>query len=142
MNRRDFLLLTATVSLAAPMAAQTALAAPPVPYAPGMVRSALKQGKVVFLDFHATWCSTCAAQTRVIDALRAGDPAYDKAIDFVVVDWDRFKDSDIARRLKVRQRATLIVLKGDRVLGRLDWETGRAKIKALMDTAVAAATSA
>lgn len=139
MNRRDFLMLTATVSLAAPLVAK---AAAPMAYKPGLVKSALGEGKVVFLEFHATWCSTCAAQTRVIDRLRKANPAYGKHVDFVVVDWDTYRNSAIAHRLKVSQRATLIVLKGDRMIGRLDWETGEAKIKALMDKALAAATSA
>jgi thioredoxin 1 len=139
MNRRDFLLLTASVSLAAPMVAR---AGAPVAYKPGLVQEALAGGRVVFLDFHATWCTTCAAQKRVMDRLRAANPAYDKAIDFVVVDWDSYRDSALAKRLKVTQRATLIVLKGDKQLGRLDFETREKKIKALMDTALAAATSA
>lgn len=139
MNRRDFLMLTASVSLAAPPMAR---AGAPVAYHPGLVKQALADGKVVFLHFHATWCTTCAAQTRVINKLRAANPAYDKAIDFVVVDWDTYKDSAIAKRLKVSQRATLIVLKRNKMLGRLDWVTGEKKIKALMDTALAAAISA
>lgn len=142
MDRRDFLLLTGTVTLAMPMLARGARAGAPVDYTPGLVKRALAEGKVVFLDFHATWCTTCAAQKRVMDRLRAANPAYDKAIDFVVVDWDGYRDSALAKELKVTERATLIVLKGDRQLGRLDFETREPQIKALMDTALAAATSA
>lgn len=142
MNRRDFLRLSASVSLAAPLLAGRVQAGAPVAYTPGLVKAALAEGKTVFLSFHATWCTTCAAQARVMDRLRAANPAYEKAIDFIVVDWDSYRNDPLTKRLKVTQRATLVVLKGDRQLGRLDWETGEAKIKALMDTALAAATSA
>ncbi len=139
MNRRDFLTLTAVVTLAAPLAAR---AGAPVPYRPGLVKDALAQGKTVFLEFSATWCTTCAAQGRVMEKVRAANPAYDAAIDFVKVDWDTYRDDPFTKGLKVSDRATLIVLKGDTELGRLNWETGEAKIKALMDTALHAATSA
>ncbi|MBI1220864.1 MAG: twin-arginine translocation signal domain-containing protein [Rhodobacteraceae bacterium] len=142
MNRRDFLTLTAAVTLAAPLSVVRAQAAAPVPYKPGLVQDQLAKGQTVLVDFHATWCSTCAAQKRVMDKLRAANPAYDKAISFVVVDWDTYRDDAFTKGLKVTDRATLIVLKGDKELGRLNWETGEAKIKALMDTALTAATSA
>lgn len=142
MNRRDFLTLTAVVTLAAPLTAGRARAAAPVPYRPGLVQAELAKGKTVFVAFHATWCGTCATQTRAMDKLRAANPAYDTAISFVLVDWDRYRDDAFPKGLKVTDRATLIVLKGGKELGRLNWETGEAKIKALMDTALTATTSA
>ncbi|MDE3239672.1 MAG: thioredoxin family protein [Paracoccaceae bacterium] len=139
MNRRDFLNLTAAVSLATPLLVEKARAAAPEAYKPGMVKTALAEGKTVLLDFSATWCTTCAAQRRVLKKLRAENPGYDKAIDFVTVDWDTYRNGALAKSLKVTDRATLIVLKGDKQIGRLNWETGEAKIKALLDAGVAAA---
>ena len=139
MNRRDFLALTATVSLATPLAARSARAAGPESYKPGMVKAALAAGKTVFLDFSASWCTTCAAQRRVLKKLRAQNPAYDKFIDFVTVDWDAYGAGELAKSLNVTQRATLVVLKGDAEVGRLNWETGEANIKALLNAGVAAA---
>jgi thiol-disulfide isomerase/thioredoxin len=95
----------------------------------------------VFLDFTATWCSTCAAQARVIEALKAETPAYEQAISFIDVDWDTYRNADLTRSLEIPRRSTLVVLKGDAELGRLVAETGASRIKALMDTALAAATA-
>lgn len=135
MNRRTFLAAMGAVS-ALPLALQAA----PLEYEPGMVNSALANGETVFLDFKASWCSTCAAQTRVLDSLKGANPAYEEAITFINIDWDRWKDSSIRTSLKVPRRSTLIVLKGKRELGRLVAQTSEAQIRALMDTALAAAT--
>lgn len=137
MLRRDFLLLSAAVTLAAPMA----LAAGGTPYSPGLVDRLLAEGRTVFVDFYTSWCSTCRAQGRAIEALRAANPAYDAAIAFVDVDWDRFASSDLARRLAIPRRSTLVALKGNRELGRLVAVTDRAAIGALLDAALAAATT-
>lgn len=141
MERRDFLRLTAAVSLAMPLLPRRGLAAP-LTYTPGLVDDELARGATVFVDFYASWCSTCAAQHRVIDALKAENPAYEKAIRFVQVDWDTYKDEVLSVELKIPRRSTLVVLKGGKELGRIVAGTGRAEIKALMDTALAAATSA
>ncbi|MCG6903906.1 MAG: thioredoxin family protein [Rhodobacter sp.] len=137
MKRRTFL---ATAS-----ATGAALAAAPVlasmQYTPGLVAQELAAGKTVFLDFTATWCSTCAAQARVIEALKAETPAYEQAISFIDVDWDTYRNADLTRSLEIPRRSTLVVLKGDAELGRLVAETGASRIKALMDTALAAATA-
>tara|TARA_B110000285_G_C14981229_1_gene541467 strand:+ start:182 stop:385 length:204 start_codon:yes stop_codon:yes gene_type:complete len=47
----------------------------------------LADGKAVFVDYSATWCGTCKRQERVINALRAADPAYDNSMTFMKVDW-------------------------------------------------------
>ncbi|WP_343080302.1 thioredoxin family protein [Ostreiculturibacter nitratireducens] len=135
MNRRDFLALTAAVTLAAPLAAR----AEPIAYEPGLLEERLAAGETVFLDFKATWCSTCKAQERVMDALKAENPDYERLITFIVVDWDTWKDDIITAEMNIPRRSTLVVLKGDEELGRIVAGTGRDEIKALMDTALAAA---
>ncbi|MDD9717861.1 thioredoxin family protein [Dinoroseobacter sp. PD6] len=138
MNRREILALGAAF-VTAPMAAQAMEGAKA--YTPGMVDAALARGETVFLDFKASWCSTCAAQGRVLSALKAEMPGYTSSITFIDVDWDEFKDAEITRRLEIPRRSTLVVLKGDEELGRIVAGTGKEQIKALMDTALAAATS-
>lgn len=131
MNRRDFILLTAAVSLAAPLAQAAGTA-----YTPDLLEAELAAGKTVFLDFKADWCSTCKAQERVINALKAENPAYEAAISFIDVDWDQWKDSLLVSEYNVPRRSTLLVLKGDAELGRIVAGTGKAEIKALMDIAL------
>lgn len=136
MNRRDFLSLTAAVSLVPALARAGVMN-----YSPGLVTQALAEGKTVFLDFKASWCSTCAAQERVINALRSENPAYDNAITFINVDWDQHGKSELAKSLRIPRRSTLVVLKGDKELGRIVAGTSKSDIKALMDTALSAATA-
>ena len=134
MKRRDFIASAAAVCVAAP-----ALAA--VEYTPGLVEAELAAGKTVFLDFKAAWCSTCAAQERAINALRAENPVYDAAISFINVDWDQYRRDALTVGLNIPRRSTLVVLKGEEELGRIVAGTSKAAIKELMDTALAAASA-
>lgn len=141
MNRRDFLRVTAAVSLAAPvLSTNRALAANSVAYTEGLEKTLLADGKTVFLDFSATWCGTCKAQERVIDALRAENPAYDAGISFVRVDWDDFGDGTLSHALNIPRRSVLVVLRGEKELGRVVAQTGRDEIKALLDLALTPAS--
>ena len=139
MNRRDFIALTSTtiVTLAMPLAVRAA----GLPYTPDLLAARLAADETVFLDFKASWCSTCAAQERVLNALKAESPAYEEKITFIDVDWDEYGRSQIVQDLKIPRRSTLVVLRGDRELGRIVAQTGRAEIKALMDTALEAASA-
>jgi len=135
MNRRYFLITTAAAMAAAP--AGFAASA----YTPGLVARELAAGKTVFLDFTATWCTTCAAQGRAIKALKAENPVYEQAVSFIDVDWDTYKSAEITKSLNIPRRSTLVVLKGDRELGRIVAGTSKAAIKDLMDIALGAATA-
>jgi thiol-disulfide isomerase/thioredoxin len=95
-------------------------------------------GKIVVLDFWASWCSTCAAQERVLAALKAENPAYEQNIVFFLVDWDKYAKGDLSKSLKIPRRSTLVALKGRQELGRIVAGTSTADIKALLDTALAA----
>jgi thiol-disulfide isomerase/thioredoxin len=136
MDRRTFLTLTAA-SLVVPFAAR----AKALSYTPGLVKERLAKGETLFLDFTASWCSTCRSQARTIQALKADNPAYTQAVTFIDIDWDTYGTSELAQSLKIPRRSTLVVLKGELELGRIVAQTGTADIKALMDTALAAATS-
>ena len=107
-------------------------------YTPGAIKSALAEGKAVFVDYAASWCSTCAAQERTIKSLRSENPAYDKAIAFFRVDWDTFKNKEVTTSRNIPRRSTLLVLKGDKELGRIVAGTSKSAIKTLMDKGLAA----
>ncbi|MFN3273660.1 MAG: thioredoxin family protein [Paracoccus sp. (in: a-proteobacteria)] len=110
-------------------------------YTPGMAEEAMAAGEVIILDFWASWCSTCAAQERVMAALMAENPAYGQAIRVIIVDWDQHRRGDLVRALAIPRRSTLVALRGETEIGRIVAGTGRAQIKALFDTALAAARS-
>jgi thiol:disulfide interchange protein len=137
MHRRHFLTLSAVPLLLSALPARAAGGF--LDYEPGLVDKRLAAGETVFVDFYATWCTTCRAQGRAIEALMGESPAYAQAITFVRVDWDQFAEEALTRRLNIPRRSTLVVLKADRELGRIVAGTAKAEIKALMDTALAAA---
>lgn len=134
MNRRTLLLSTGALLLAGPLRADDRTF-----YVPGMAESAMEAGEVIILDFWASWCSTCIAQERVIAALMAENPDYASKIRFIVVDWDQHGDGPLSRSLRIPRRSTLVALKGRQEIGRIVAGTGKAQIKALFDTALAAA---
>lgn len=135
--KRRFFLVAGTLSCVAaglPVSADTVA----LSYQPGLVAQRLAAGETVFLDFKASWCGTCRAQGRQIEALKDENPAYGQAITFVDVDWDDWGRSEIVQRLNVPRRSTLIVLRGDQELGRIVAGTARDDIKALLDLGLAA----
>lgn len=135
MNRRTFLMTTAAAAL------MPVLASAAQNYTPGLVDDLLAEGKTVFIDFKTDWCTTCAAQERIIGALKSENPAYGENITFVNVDWDNYANDDLSLRLRIPRRSTLVVLKGEEELGRIVAGTSRSQIQALMDTALTAATA-
>lgn len=135
MQRRDFLLLSAAISLAAPMA----MAAKVNIYSPELVASELAAGKTVVLDFTASWCISCQSQGRAIQALRDANPAYDKTITVVDLDWDTYKKTDLAKQYGVTNRGSLVFLRGDKIIAQTYSHSSKADLKALFDQAAAAA---
>lgn len=133
MNRRTLMISAAALALA-----PAALADTREFYTPGLAEAAMASGEVVVLDFWASWCSTCAAQQRVLAALKAENPDYARHIRFITVDWDRHGRGELARALAIPRRSTLVALDGQAEIGRIVAGTGRAQIAALLDTALRA----
>lgn len=136
MHRRTFL-ATAAAFAALPTLGR---AEEFVEYKPGLIDSLLAEGKTVFVDYSATWCGTCRRQGRVINELRAANPAYDEAMTFVKVDWDTYKNDDVTLFREIPRRSTLIVLRGEDELGRIVAGTAESQIKELMDTGLPSAS--
>lgn len=133
MDRRTFLATSAALTVA-PL---TALAAGGfVDYTPGLIKSELAAGKTLLVDYSAKWCSTCARQERVINALRADNPDFDAAITFVKVDWDTYSKHEVTRARGIPRRSTLLLLKGDEELGRIVAGTSEGQIKSLLEQAL------
>ena len=131
MNRRTLLALTAAL----PFAARMAWAADFTPYSPDAVAAELAAGKTVVLDFSATWCPSCQAQGRSISALRDENPGYADRMAFFVVDWDTYKDTDLAKQYGITRRGALVLLKGDQVVTKTDTHSPKADLKAMFDQA-------
>jgi thioredoxin 1 len=108
-----------------------------IDYSKGDIKTALANGETVFVDYSAEWCGTCKRQERVINQLRSQNPAYNKAITFIRVDWDLYRSDEVTTSRNIPRRSTLIVLKGDRELGRIVAGTREKNIMALLDLGLA-----
>lgn len=136
LTRRTVLTLVAAASFAQAALAGEAM----IDYTPGVIEDALADGKTVFVDYAAGWCSTCRSQERTIKDLRAANPAYDENLVFVRVDWDEYGGHEVSTSRNIPRRSTLIVLKGEEELGRIVAGTSRSDIEELLNTGLAAAS--
>lgn len=127
MNRRFFMALATATCLVTPAFAGF------IAYEPGVLETALADGKTVFVDYSATWCGTCKEQERIITKLLGENPAYEQAMTFVRVDWDTYSGHEVTTSRNIPRRSTLLVLKGDQELGRIVAAVDEAEIKALLD---------
>lgn len=105
-------------------------------YTPGAIKKALAAGETVFVDYAATWCTTCKAQERKINALVKENPDYKKKMKFIRVDWDDYGQKAVTTDRNIPRRSTLLVLKGNKELGRIVAGTSKSAIKALLDLGV------
>ena len=139
MVRRHFLGLLVSSLLMTPLSAfaeNKTVENKTLEFEPGALQTQLDAGKTVFLDYYTHWCSTCKRQARVIEALRLENPAYNKAIVFMDVNWTVYENFPISTTRNIPRRSTLLMLKGDQELGRIVSGTSKEDIKALMDKAL------
>ena len=70
-----------------------------------------------------------------MSALIEENSAY-QAVTVMKVDWDVHSGSDVAKEHGVRERATLVMLRGGEELGRVSWSAKRDDIEALFKAAI------
>ena len=105
MNKRTLIAGSlATLMLAA---APTLAAEGFTDYKPGLIKSELAKGKTVFVDYAASWCSTCRRQERVINKLKQENPDFARSMKFIRVDWDDYGNKPVATDRNIPRRSTL-----------------------------------
>ena len=93
---------------------------------------ALKAGKPVLLEVHASWCPVCKVQTPILGDL-AASPKYNDVVRFNI-DFDTQKD--LLRTLNVQKQSTLIAFKGGKEVDRSTGVTDKAAIESLLAKAL------
>ena len=135
MNRRLF--LTGAAALLSAPNLVIAGGSNTIDYTPGLIKDKLAAGETVLVDYAAKWCGVCARQERVIAKLRSNNPAFDKNMSFVRVDWDKYGRHEVSTSRKIPRRSTLVLLRGEDELGRIVAGTNVDDIKALLEKGLA-----
>lgn len=133
MHRRRFLTASAALFLTSPAFA----AYPAREFTPALWSDVQDLDEVVILNYRASWSLTCQIKADLIAQALAENPAY-RSLTFIDVDWDTFGPSVLSQRLKVERRSTLLVMKQGQEVARLVAEPYPRKVRALLDTALAA----
>lgn len=95
----------------------------------------VKSNAPVVLHTHEWWCSTCRAQATILEGLQK-DPKFSK----VTMLRASSSDQNVSREpLKATSRSIIIVFAGGKEIGRLNWITDAAQIRALIEQAAAQA---
>jgi thioredoxin 1 len=123
------LILAAALALAS---SAPALALEPKTYNAAVFQAALKAGKSILVEIHASWCPTCKAQIPILSDLTA-DPKFK---DLVVyrVDFDSQKSA--VKYFHAQIQSTLIAFKGGKETARSAGDTHRKSIAALLNSAI------
>lgn len=129
MNRRTFIsVLTGLVLMSGMSFANESIV-----YTPGLIKERLSAGETLFVDYSATWCSTCKRQEKILNEIRKNNSFYDEKMTFVKIDWDTYKDHEVTSSRNIPRRSTLLVLRGNEEIGRIIAGTDPKEIEALMD---------
>ncbi len=95
----------------------------------------VKTNAPVVVHTHEWWCSTCRAQAGVLERLQK-DPKFAKVTMFRA---SASSDRETLAPFKVTGRSIILVFSGGKQIGRLDWVTDAAQIRALIEQATAQA---
>ena len=96
------------------------------PFSQSELSAVQQQGRPVVVHFHADWCSTCVAQAKSLEALKA-DPQL-KAMTVLVADYD--KEKELRKSMKIRSQSVMVVFKGSEEVTRLAGQSQATDIKA------------
>ena len=107
-------------------------AASPIPYTQDGFDALQKAGKPTLVHIHAKWCSTCRAQSPIVDNL-LNQKEY-QSITGLHVDYDSQKD--IVKALGANKQSTLIVFKGGKEVARSLGDTSPSGIESLIEKAL------
>ena len=93
--------------------------------------------EVVILNFRARWSLTCQIKQELLAEALVANPDYAR-LKIIDVDWDTYGPSQMAQRLKVDRRSTLLVMKQGKEVTRIVNEPYARRVRALLDAALIA----
>jgi thioredoxin 1 len=88
----------------------------------------------VVVHTHEWWCPTCRVQARVLEELQK-DPKFTKV---TMLRASPGGDREVLEPMKVTSRSIIVVFANGKEVGRLNWVTDEAEIRALLEQAVKA----
>lgn len=83
----------------------------------------------IVVHVHAAWCTTCQAQKPILENLAQSEKYKD--VKFYTIDFDTQKEA--LKKFNVTKQSVLIVLKGNKELGRSIGDTSQSSIEKLID---------
>jgi thiol-disulfide isomerase/thioredoxin len=92
----------------------------------------VKSNAPVVVHTHEWWCSTCRAQANVLEALQK-NPKFSKV---TMLRASSSGNRDVLEPMKVTSRSIIVVFAGGKEIGRLNWITDEAQIRALIEKGV------
>jgi thioredoxin 1 len=127
MNQLNFKSVIKTTLTAGLLALSTLASALELkPFSQSELSAVQQQGRPVVVHFHADWCSTCVAQAKSLETLKA-DPQL-KAMTVLVADYD--KEIELRKSMKIRSQSVMVVFKGSEEVTRLAGQSQATDIKA------------
>jgi|TARA_R100000789_G_scaffold63680_1_gene60363 thiol:disulfide interchange protein len=99
------------------------------PYSEARLEAAQAEGRPVFIEVAADWCSTCKRQAPLIEALLA-EPAFSEYV-ALKIDWDA--EESAARALGAPRQSTLFVYKDGEQIAMSVAETNPEKLRSLLE---------
>ena len=111
MQKRNFSLKATQMfcALLALMLSQFSLALEKQPFSQEVFEQLQKDNKVVLVDIHADWCSTCAKQQKLLQTYSEKHP--ERELHVLQVDFDNQKD--VVKAFRAPRQSTMLLYKGD-----------------------------
>ena len=91
--------------------------------------AAIKSGKTVVVDFHASWCPTCRKQEPILNEI-VNMKEYENVV-ALKADFD--KEKELKKSLNVSKQSTIVVFKSGKEVARKTGITAKDELKKLID---------
>ena len=76
-------------------------------------------GKTIVINSYEIWCGTCVAQTKILNQ------AEKEFSDVIFLSYEQGKNKNIAKKLNIKFRTTIVVYKGDNEVVRIVGQTNK-----------------